>query len=115
MIIAIQPRPIACINSPIATSGRSPILLTTLPAIGAVEGSLLDAYSQALLVGGHNPLTLLHNALSSGLHEDTDGGCLSLAQAVRVVLVDLSERLSQALRDEAELNNAVSRLMGPKT
>jgi len=70
-----------------------------------------DAIPQALLISGHNPLTLLHNALSSGLHEDTDEGCLALAQAVRVVLVDLSERLSQALKDEAELNAAVSRLM----
>jgi hypothetical protein len=73
-----------------------------------------DALPQSLLIGNHNPLTLLHNALSSGLHEDTDEGCLAIAQAVRVVLVDLSERLSQALKDEAELNAAVSRLMKPK-
>jgi hypothetical protein len=73
-----------------------------------------DAIPQALLIGGHNPLTLLHNALSSGLHEDTDEGCLAVAQAVRVVLVDLSERLGQALKNEAELNAAVSRLMRPK-
>jgi len=72
-----------------------------------------DAIPQALLISGHNPLTLLHNALSAGLHEDTDDGCLSLAQAVRVVLVDLSERLSHALRDDAELKTAVSRLMKP--
>ena len=45
---------------------------------------------QALLINGHNPLTLLHNALSAGLHEQTDEVCLELAQAVRVVLVDLS-------------------------
>jgi hypothetical protein len=73
-----------------------------------------DAIPQTLLIGGHNPLTLLHNALSSGLHEDTDEGCLALAQAVRVVLVDLSDRLGQALKDEAELNAAVSRLMKVK-
>jgi len=42
-----------------------------------------DAIPQALLISGHNPLTLLHNALSAGLHEDTDDGCLSLAQAER--------------------------------
>ncbi|MCK1317149.1 hypothetical protein [Bradyrhizobium sp. 23] len=70
-----------------------------------------DGIPQALLMNGHNPLTLLHNALSAGLHEQTDGVCLELAQSVRVVLVDLSERLSQALKDEAELNLAVSRLL----
>jgi hypothetical protein len=70
---------------------------------------------QALLVNGHNPLTLLHNALSAGLHEQTDETCLELAQAVRVVLVDLSERLSQAMKDEAELNSAVSRLLNARS
>ena len=39
-IIAIQPRPIACINSPVTTSGRSPNLLTTAPATGAVTNSV---------------------------------------------------------------------------
>jgi hypothetical protein len=73
-----------------------------------------DGLPQALLINGHNPLTLLHNALSAGLHEQTDEVCLELAQAVRVVLVDLSERLSQALKDEAELNLAVSRLLKPR-
>jgi len=33
---------------------------------------------------------------------------------VRVVLADLSERLSQALKDDAELNTAVSRLLQAK-
>jgi hypothetical protein len=73
-----------------------------------------DGLPQALLINGHNPLTLLHNALSAGLHEQTDEVCLELAQAVRVVLVDLSERLSQTLKDEAELNLAVSRLLKPR-
>jgi hypothetical protein len=40
---------------------------------------------QARLINGHNPLTLLHNALSAGLHEQSDETCLELAQAVRVV------------------------------
>jgi hypothetical protein len=73
-----------------------------------------NAIPPALLVNGHNPLLLLHNALSAGLHAETDETCLELAQAVRIVLVDLAERLSQAIRDEAELNNAVSRLLKAK-
>ena len=39
-IIAIQPRPIACINNPVTTSGRSPNRLTIAPAIGAVTNSV---------------------------------------------------------------------------
>jgi hypothetical protein len=70
-----------------------------------------NAIPQSLLIGGHNPLTLLHTALSAGLHEQSDERCLELAHDVRVVLVELSERISLALKDEKELNTAVSRLL----
>ena len=76
--------------------------------------SVKDALPQALLINGHNPLTLLHRALSGGLHEQTDEDCLKLAHDVRVVLVELAERLGQALKDEAELTNAITRLMNPE-
>jgi hypothetical protein len=77
--------------------------------------SVKDAIPQALLINGHNPLTLLHTALSIGLHEQSDERCLELAHDIRVVLAELSERLSQALKDEAELNTAVTRLLQAKT
>ena len=70
-----------------------------------------DAIPPGLFINGHNPLTLLHSALSDGLHERTDEQCLELAHDARVVLVELAERLGQALKDEAELNTAVTRLM----
>lgn len=70
-----------------------------------------NAIPQALLINGHNPLTLLHSALSDGLHDQTDEHCLEIANSVRVIMADLSERLSQALKDEAELNTALSKLL----
>jgi len=76
--------------------------------------SVRDAIPQALLINGHNPITLLHSALSGGLHEQTDEKCLELAHDVRVVLVELSERLGSVLKDEAEFNTAVARLMKAK-
>lgn len=76
--------------------------------------SVKDAIPQALLINGHNPLSLLHSALSDGLHEKSDEHCLELAHSIRVVLAELSERLAQALKDEAELNNALSRLLAVK-
>ena len=66
---------------------------------------------QALLIDGHNPLLLLHGALSEGLHDRTDEECLQLATSVRVVLAELSDRLSQALKDEAEINAALAKLL----
>ena len=70
-----------------------------------------DAIPQALLINGHNPLLLLHRALSEGLHDRSDVECLGLARSIRVVLAELSERLTQALKDEAELNQAISHLL----
>lgn len=71
-----------------------------------------DAIPQSLLIQGHhNPLTLLYSALSKGLHAETDEVCLELAQSIRIVLGELAERLAAALKNDAELNAAVSRLL----
>jgi hypothetical protein len=70
-----------------------------------------DAIPETLLIKGHNPLTLLHRALSGGVHEKTDEQCLELAHDVRVVISTLAERLGQVLEEEAELSTAVNRLL----
>jgi hypothetical protein len=72
--------------------------------------SVKDAIPQVLLINGNNPLTLLHSALSGGIHAQTDEECLEFAHDARLVLIELAERLSQALKDEAELNAAITRL-----
>lgn len=82
-------------------------------AVGIVKHGI----PQALMINGHNPLTLLHSALSEGLHAQSDTECLELATSIRVVLADFVERVASALKDEAELNTAVARLLkaaGPK-
>ena len=81
----------------------------------AIE-DIKDGIPPALLIDSqHNPLTLLHSALSEGMHAHTDAECLELAKDIRVVLTDLAERLSQALKEHSELNNAVTRLMTRKS
>lgn len=73
-----------------------------------------DAIPESLLINGHSPILLLHSALSEGVHALSDEECLSLASSVRIVLGELSDRLSQALKDEAELTKALSVLMHHK-
>ncbi|MCY4026254.1 MAG: hypothetical protein OXH75_08075 [Acidobacteria bacterium] len=70
-----------------------------------------EAIPAALMIDMHSPLALLHKATSHGLHELNDAECLERASEIRVVLMDLSERLAQALKDDKELKDAVSRLM----
>jgi hypothetical protein len=69
------------------------------------------ALPQVLLINGHNPLTLLHSALSEGLHVTSDEDCLEMATSIRVVLTELVERMATAVKEEAELKSAVQRLL----
>jgi len=69
----------------------------------------------SLLIDSHNPLALLHDALSDGIHEFTDEECLELATTIRLLLTELSERIATALKEEAELKSAVGRLLNRKS
>ena len=73
-----------------------------------------DAIPENLLIDGHSPMRLLHHALSRGVHELSDVECLERASTVRLVLGELSERLSILLKDKAELMQAISTLMRDK-
>ena len=66
---------------------------------------------EVLHIDGHSALTLLHSALSEGLHAQTDDECLELATSIRVLLSELCDRISTALKDHAELQSALSRLL----
>lgn len=90
------------------TKAKSETQFTT-----AVE-AMKHAVPQALFINGRNPLTLLHSALSEGLHAQTDEECLEVATSIRVVMAEFAERMGQALKEEAELNAAVSRLLQRK-
>ncbi len=70
-----------------------------------------DAIPESLLIDAHNPLLLLHRALSVGLHNLPDEECLARARSIRVVLTELAERISQVLKDTAELKEAISHLL----
>ena len=74
-----------------------------------------DVMPESLLIDGHSPILLLHRALSQGVHELTDEECLKRANTVRLVLGELSERLSAVLKDKAELKAAISTLMHDKS
>ena len=72
-----------------------------------------DSLPQTLLINGQNPLTLLHTALSKGLHDPdmSDARCLTLATAIRTILAELAERASEALKNDKEIQAALTLLM----
>ena len=69
-----------------------------------------DAIPESLRIKNRNPLLLLHDAVSEGLHRKTDEECLELATSIRVVLTELAERISNALKDDQELKQALDRI-----
>ena len=70
-----------------------------------------DALPESLLVDGHNPFKLLHKALSIGIHGEMDEKCLVIAHDIRMVLIDLAERIKLALSEQKDLKSAVSSLL----
>jgi len=76
----------------------------------AIENIKL-AIPPSLFTDGRNPLLLLHDALSDGIHEYTDAQCLEFATTIRLILTDLSEKISMALKEKAELKQAVEKLL----
>ncbi|MBI5215004.1 MAG: hypothetical protein HY960_04575 [Ignavibacteriae bacterium] len=79
----------------------------------AVE-SLKGAIPDSLLIEGHNPLTLLHQALSEGIHAQTDEECLDLAGTIRTVLSSFAERVGEIRREQSQLKEAISKLLNRK-
>jgi hypothetical protein len=63
-----------------------------------------------LYIQNYNPLTLLHKALSIGVHNLNDEECLENAHSIRVVLTELADRLTEVLKDHNELTNAITNL-----
>lgn len=80
----------------------------------AVE-TIKEGIPDVLRINGHNPLTLLHTALSDGLHDQSDDECLVRATSIRLVMAQLAERITQVMQDHADLNQAVSQLLQIKT
>ena len=78
--------------------------------------SLKKAIPPALFIKGHNPLTLLHGALSEGMHAQTDEDCLAAANKIRLILIEFTNSLSDAMKDQQELDAALSSLVNrPRT
>ncbi|RBA24480.1 hypothetical protein [Herminiimonas fonticola] len=76
--------------------------------------TLRSAMPRSLLINGENPLTLLHDALSDGLHNQTDVQCLEAAGNVRVVLIHFIEQLDLALQKDQAVSIAAAAIKRQK-
>lgn len=73
-----------------------------------------DLLPSALKPNGMNPMAILYEALSEGLHAETDEQCVELAQEVREVLVYLVNRLLAVKTADKEFTDGMKKLLDRK-
>jgi hypothetical protein len=73
------------------------------------------AIPPVLLIDGHNPLLLLHDLLSEGIHELDDTECLLRAREAEVILCEIADRMQMALTERKNVKEALASIMNRKT
>ena len=73
-----------------------------------------NAIPPVLLIEGHNPLALLHDLLSEGIHKLTDAECLERAKESEIILSEIAERMQIALTERKAVKSAISSIMNRK-
>jgi hypothetical protein len=66
------------------------------------------------LIDGQNPLKLLHPVLSDSIRDRTDEEALEIASEIRLLLMNLAERIALAKTQSAELKQTVAKLAARK-
>jgi hypothetical protein len=77
---------------------------------------LLDvsAIPAVLLIDGHNPLSLLHDLLSEGIHQLSDRECLERSQEAEVVLCEIADRMQIAMTERKTVKGAITSILNRK-
>lgn len=70
--------------------------------------SIKEELPSSLYIEGKNPLKLLHKAVSKGIHNMSDEECLQYAESIRLILVALTQRIDEFLKDSSEIHNAIN-------
>ena len=73
-----------------------------------------DALPSALFIAGQNPLTILYDILSDGIHDLSDEECLTHARTVRTLLIALADRISEISKDDAKVVQAIGAFLNRK-
>jgi len=68
-----------------------------------------------MLIDGHNPLLLLHDLLSEGIHQFGDQECLERAQDAEVILCDIAKRMQIAMTEHKTVKTAISNILKRKS
>jgi len=70
-----------------------------------------DLLPPQLRPGGMNPLQILHDALSEGLHQESDERCTELAEQIREVLEFLAKQVAEIKTTSAKFTKGMRKLL----
>jgi hypothetical protein len=73
-----------------------------------------DLLPLSLRPDGHNPLGLLYDNLSKGIHSHDDEQCLSYAEHIRVALLYLIDQVARARDARAAFTERMKKLLDKK-
>jgi hypothetical protein len=74
----------------------------------------VNAIPAVLLIKGQNPLSLLHDLLSEGIHQFNDRECLERSQDAEIILCEIAKRIQIALTEQKTVNAALASIMNRK-
>lgn len=77
-------------------------------------GEIKSAGLHAIYMDGHNPLTLLYDEISEGVHAGSDVENLVIAQRIRIVLGHLAGRLAALKLEQQEVKAALHEMLQAK-
>ncbi len=96
--------------------GSNPALVAALADAEAADGftrayeALKGHMPASLRISGHDPLQLLYDQTSHGLHNLSDAECLARAATIREVMSAMAARVQELLRSHEALARAVGQL-----
>jgi hypothetical protein len=74
----------------------------------------VSAIPAVLLIDGHNPLSLLHDLLSVGIHQLNDGECLERAREAETILCEIADRMQIAMTERKTVKSAITSILNRK-
>ena len=80
-------------------------------SLGKIAEQINQVIPDALRMEGHDPISLLNEALSKAEEVQSDEEYLELAKSIRVILTHLGSKIHQVINEEADIKKTVHLLI----
>ncbi|MFC1731295.1 hypothetical protein ACFL6I_13285 [candidate division KSB1 bacterium] len=71
---------------------------------------LIKLIPETLYIRSDNPLGLLHDLFSTGIHKESDEKCMEIATDTCVIFIRLIERINEFLKEDKDVEESIKRV-----